>query len=91
MKEGKNNTNFSKNLKCFRVLNDLTLENLSTATGITTGRLNFIETGAREPYLSEIISLSKRFGVSIETMIFGVVELKVEIKPTMRSVTPLPQ
>ena len=63
---------FGERLKAARIANGLTLERLAAAVGVTRPLLGYYERGERQPKLAVLMKLSKRLGVSLDYLVFGV-------------------
>ena len=57
-----------KNLRCAK-LPPLTQTDLANAIGVTQRKISFLETGASEPWLRDIVAICRYFSVSADYLL----------------------
>jgi transcriptional regulator with XRE-family HTH domain len=62
-------TNIGKNIKEIRTFLDLTIADVSKATGLTSPAISQIENNKREPELKSVVKLMNFFNVTFERLL----------------------
>jgi len=60
---------FERNLKRLRVIKNDSIENVSSAVGVSEATYNSWESGEKEPELNELCSLAEYFMITVDNML----------------------